>query len=266
MLEIWLDLNTNNTDDEELNAPSGSYQVVSVREQTSCDASKIRRVIRNWLRHCYASSKYVQSRVTAGAYCSSEDLYQKEKFPSRTNVMVRHGDFGEAVGHFILRSHPSFSFTLPVFRLRHKHNREKSEFGFDLIGFSLAEGSNSTNTLCIGEAKTRTSKDKQVILEGHFTLASYTRGREIEQTGRIAHWLFMQGRDEEYNKLAIFGDGWAQEEFERRHVFIGVFDKALLLQEMIEAMNEVDEVLSTFSVCAVLIEDLRDNIEEAYKP
>ncbi len=124
MLEIWLDLDTNNTNDEELKAASGSYEIVSVREQKSCDASKIRCVIREWLRHCYASSKYVQSRMAAGAYHSSEDLYQKEQFPSQTNVMVRHGDFGEAVGHFLLEAHPSFGFWLPIYRLRHKDDKE----------------------------------------------------------------------------------------------------------------------------------------------
>ncbi len=143
---------------------------------------------------------------------------------------------------------------------------QKSHFGFDLLGFSFAQGSSSVNLLCIGEVRLRSSKDNKAIADGHTTLASYGRDREIEQTGRIAHWLFDQGRCEDSNKLAIFGEGWAREEFERRHVFIGVFDKTLPLNKMIEAMNKVDDVLSTFSVCAVLIDDLRDRIEEAYKP
>ena len=265
MLEIWLDSNPNTASSEELKAASGSYEIVLVTEQKPCDICEVRCAIRNWLRHCYASSEYVQSRVAAGAYCSSEDLYQKEKFPSQTNVMVRHGDFGEAVGHFLLEAHSSFGSWLPICRLRHKDDKEKSHFGFDLLGFSFAQGNSGTNLLCIGEVKLRSSKDNKVIADGHMTLASYGRDREIEQTGRIAHWLFDQGQREESDKLAIFGEGWAQEEFERRHVFIGVFDKMLPVHEMIEAMNELDDVLSTFSVCAVLIDDLRDRIEEAYK-
>lgn len=261
---MWLDLDT--TNDEELKPVSGRYKIVLVEEQKARDVSKTRSLIRKWLRHCYAPLEYVENRVAAGAYHSPEDLYQKEKFPRQANVMVRHGDFGEAVGHFLLEAHSSLGFWLPVLRLRHKNDREKSLFGFDLIGFSLAQGNGSINVLCIGEVKLRTSRYKKVIAEGYATLASYGRDREIDQIGRVAHWLFHQGRCEESDKLAVFGDAWAQEEFERRHVFIGVFDKTLPLQDMIEAMNEIDSVLSTFSVCAVLVDDLCDKIKGAYKP
>ncbi len=263
MLEVWLDINNKNTD---LNIDPEGYSVTVTGERNLADSSRVRSAIRGWLRHCYASSEYIQSRVAAGAYNSAEELYQKEKFPNPQNVMVRHGDFGEAVGHFLLEAHPDFCFWLPIFRLRSKDDPDKSHFGFDLMGFGLARGNIGSNVLCIGEAKLRTSKDKNVIAEAHGTLASYSRAREIEQTGRIAHQLFEQGKRAESDKLAVFGEGWAKEDFERRHIFIGVFDEALPIQEMLESMEEIDPVLPTFSMCIVLIDDLRNRIEEAYKP
>ncbi len=202
-------------------------------------------------------------RLTDGAYDSPEQLYQQEKFPQQWNNKA--ADFGEAVGHFLLESHAQFRFWLPTLRLREKPDPEGSMRGFDLLGFQLEEQSGA-NVLCIGEVRLRTTRRRSAIVDGHATLVTYHRRREIIQIGRIAQWLFEQSRADEGNKLARFGDSWAQEPFERKHVFFGVFDESLRVDNMINEMNKVTDILNTFFVCIVAVVNLRQRIQEAYKP
>ena len=137
--------------------------------------------------------------------------------------------------------------------------------GFDLLGFQLEEQSGA-NVLCVGEVRLRTTHQRSAIVDGHATLATYHRKREIIQIGRIAQWLFEQSRADEGNKLARFGDSWAQEPFERQHAFIGVFDESLRVDGMINEMNEVTDILNTFFACIVAVVNLRQRIQEAYEP
>ena len=137
--------------------------------------------------------------------------------------------------------------------------------GFDLLGFQLEEQSGA-NVLCIGEVRLRTTHQRSAIVDGHATLATYHRKREIMQIGRIAQWLFEESRVDEGNKLARFGDAWAQKPFERQHAFIGIFDKTLRIDDMINEMNEVTDILNTFIACIVAVVILRQRIQEAYEP
>lgn len=112
----------------------------------------------------------------------------------------------------------------------------------------------------------RTTNQRSAIVDGHATLASYNRKREIIQIGRVAHWLFEQSRADEGNKLARFGDSWAQEPFERQHAFIGIFNESLRIDDMINEMNEVTDILNTFLACVVAVVNLPQRIQEAYEP
>ncbi len=259
VLRSWLDLKSTSSSYPN---PNG-YGFVAVAEQSPLDLESARRAIREWIRHCYCPSDYVLQRLTEGAFDSPEQLYQQEKFPQHWNNKA--ADLGEAIGHFLLESHPNFGFWLPVLRLREKPDPEGSMRGFDLLGFQLEEQSGA-NVLCIGEVRLRTTRKRSAMVDGHATLASYNRKREIIQIGRIAQWLFEQSRADEGNKLARFGDSWAQEPFERQHTFIGIFDESLRIDDMINKMNEVTNILSTFVACIVAVVNLHQRIQEAYEP
>lgn len=259
MLRSWLDLEATSSSHPN---PNG-YGLLAVAEQNPLDLKSAGGAIREWIRHCYCPSDYVLQRVTDGAYDSPEQLYQKEKFPQQWNNKA--ADFGEAVGHFLLESHPRFHSWLPILRLREKPDPEGSMRGFDLLGFQLEEQSGA-NVLCIGEVRLRTTYQRSVIVDGHATLASYHRKREIIQIGRIAQWLFEESRADEGNKLARFGDAWAQKPFERQYAFIGIFDESLRIDNMINEMNGVTDILNTFLACIVAVVNLRQRIQEAYEP
>lgn len=201
MLQNWLNLDS--TSHSYAN-PKG-YELVTVAEQHPVDIESAKCAIRSWIRHCYCSSDYVERRVGSGAFGSPEDLYQQEKFPQQWNN--RAADFGEAISHFVLESHPRFGFWLPVLRLREKPDPGGSPRGFDILGFLLAEQL-GVNVLCIGEARLRTTttRIRETLVAGYRTLVGYTRRREIRAIGRIAHWLREQSKAEDADKLARFGD------------------------------------------------------------
>ena len=244
---------------------AAGYALLVVRERKSQNPSQAKRKLRQWLRVCYCSSAYVQGRIRSGAYASAEALYQREKFPTGWNIKA--ADFGEAVGHYLLESHPSFGYWLPLFRLRQKPDPEGSPHGFDLLGFLLKEDS-GTDLLGIGEVRLRstTSATTQTIVKGHSTLQKYSRIREIRSVGRMAHWLHEQGRIEDMEKLARFSDPWGGPVFERRYVFIGILDDGINIDPMVKAMNDAEDVLPDFTVCLTIVNDLTNKVKEAYAP
>jgi len=260
MLRDWLDCRLAAHPYQKANG----YGLLIVREHNSLNLAKVKRKLRHWLRHCYCSSEYVQHRVASGAYSKAEDLYQQEKFPKQWKNKA--ADFGEAVGHYLLESHPSFGYWLPVLRLREKPDPEGSPHGFDLIGFLLEEES-GVNLLCVSEVRLRstTNATTQTIVRGHQTLCKYNRSREIRAIGRIAHWLFTEGKHEEMDKLARFSDPWAPS-FERRHIFIGVLDDKISVNHMVAAMNSVSDILPTFTACLTIVVGLRKKVEETFAP
>ncbi|TAK31054.1 MAG: hypothetical protein EPO21_18280 [Chloroflexota bacterium] len=226
----------------------------------------MRKALRRWLRRCYADREYIKKRLAAGAYNTSEDLFQQEKFPHGRRVQV--ADFAESVAHYILRRHPEFGFGLPIFRLQHKEDPESAMHGFDLLGFSFAE-LDGANILCIGEVKARTAVTgfvKDTIVNGHATLANYTRAREIQAVGRIAHWLFQTGDPAACDRLAGFGEGRATAPFERRHVLVGVFDAKLPMQDMLDRLEQTSVILPTFTAYVLSVENLLSWIQEAFAP
>jgi len=261
MLEHWLNCNVSARSYEK----ATGYALLIVREHKSPNPSQAKQKLRQWLRVCYCSSAYVRARIRSGAYSSAEDLYQQEKFP--TGWKIKAADFGEAVGHYLLESHPSFRFWLPLLRLRHKPDPEGSPHGFDLLGFLLKEES-GTDLLCIGEVRLRstTKATTQTIVRGHKTLQKYNRSREMRSVGRIAHWLHGENRIEDMEKLARFSDPWGGPVFERRYAFIGILDDRIGINPMIKAMNDSENLLPDFTACLNIVNNLRNKVEEAYAP
>lgn len=260
MLKHWLNCNVSASPYQK----ATGYALLIVEEHKSRNPSRAKQKLRQWLRLCYCSSAYVQGRIRGGAYSSTEDLYQGEKFPTRWKIKA--GDFGEAVGHYLLESHPSFGFWLPVLRLRHKPDPEGSPHGFDLLGFLLKEES-GIDLLCIGEVRLRstTSGTAQTIVRGHKKLREYSRSREIRSVGRLAHWLHDENRIEDMDKLARFSDPWGPA-FKRRYAFIGILDDRIGINRMVKAMNDSENVLPDFTACLTIVNSLRNKVEEVYAP
>jgi hypothetical protein len=260
MLRNWLNCKLHTHPYQKANG----YGLTIVKERNPHNPARVKQQLRRWLRYCYCSSDYVQRRITSRAYPNAEDLYQQEKFPKQWKNKA--ADFGEVVGHYLLESHPSFGFWLPVLRLREKPDPEGSPRGFDLLGFSLEEDA-GFNLLCIGEVRLRstTNATTQTIVKGHRTLRKYDRRREIRAIGRTAHWLFNQGKNDDMDKLARFSDPWAPS-FERRHIFIGVLDDNISINRMIKVMNKTADILPTFTACLTIVANLRNKVEEAFEP
>lgn len=239
------------------------FDLTIVSEHIPLDRVLLRRALRRWLRYCYIDDSYVEERVRSGAFSSKEELYQQEQFPDEAKEIVRKGDLGEAIGHYVLEQHPSLSFRLPVIRLRSKEEADSARKGFDLLGFRFSE-LDGINALCIGEVKFRTAKAPKTIVDAHTSLAKYTRRREIKQIGKIAKALQIKGETRNFDRMARFGNGWAAQSFERCHVLIGVFDSQLDLDGMITKAEELPSLLPTFRACIVVVNDLKWWYEEAF--
>lgn len=247
--------------------PARAYEIVIVPQPSSVNQGALRKAVRAWLRHCYADHRYVRARVASGAYNTAEDLYQMEKFPSPGNDGVKKGDFGEAVAHYLLERHRRFHLFMPVLRLRHKEDPNSAERGIDLLAFRFRER-DGVDALCMGEVRLRASSHPRIddtVVQGHETLRSYTRAREIQAVGRVAHLLHQEGDEAIRDELARFGEGWAQVTFRREHVFIGVLDARVRFDGMIQQMDR-ETVMPTFVACLVLIGDLSSWVEGAFAP
>ncbi len=226
--------------------------------------------IRHWLRHCYEDTKIVEELIKLGYFNNVEDYYKNTKFPSINNLRQKSGDFGESLAHFIISTHPNLKFYIPTYKLRSKSEKERALFGIDLIGFKFEED-DGENVLCISEIKSRITEDKRVLVDGCKQLSKeIDRGREIQQVARMAEILIKEKNIEATNKLARFAMGNAQQDFERKFVFLGLIDDTQSLEETISKLidnTELCDLLKTkdFNFLLLPIKNYREKLLKTYE-
>lgn len=258
MIAAWLS-RANNRDGIK-DGPNSGFDLV-LFEETDARNQGHTMGIREALRSAYRDPTYVAARVASGAFETPEDLYQAEVLP--TSSSVRKGDFGEILGDFLIRSVESLTCEIPIKNVSNKENANLAARGFDYLGFKFQEV-HGENVLVIGEAKYRSRRVSNIYLAGQVTLSRYSREREIQEVGKVAHLLHLQTRFDDMNRLARFSDGFtAKQEFERSHVLVVVHDSTANIASAIQKVKPVRN-LKSLSILDVAIRDLDTLVDDAF--
>lgn len=216
--------------------------------------------MRQTLRNAYLEEDYVQARVNDHAYPTTEDVYQSEAFS--IYYRVRRGDFGEAIGEFLINEVPHLQCFLPRRNFAHKENNDLPARGFDYLGFQFSEV-HGQDVLVIGEAKYRDRAVSRIYLSGQIALSEYSREREIKELGKAALHLHREGDVEARERLARFNEGFSGPPFQRRHVLIVVHDSTTSVARAIQRIPARTR-LDAFTVIDVSIPRINELVDQAY--
>jgi hypothetical protein len=221
------------------------------------------------LREAYVDPEYLISVFEREGFSGVSKLLE-EKFPTEDGPFsVRTGDFGEVIGHVVLRD--LFGLTIPVFKLRYKTNWEKAAFGIDIIAFRLHDEHPQQDAVVFVEVKTSKTKNygvKEVFKEVESLVAEGQS--EIKQKMRnavrfVSERLFEQRQYELEQRIYRFLDCYTNPQYIEAFFPFLVRDKQTWEEDALDgiALNQVDP--ERVVLCVFLIGDLEKAVHCAYE-
>ncbi|RLC83872.1 MAG: hypothetical protein DRI79_13540 [Chloroflexi bacterium] len=194
----------------------------------------------------------------------------EEKFPSEENPFsVRTGDFGEVVGHIVLRD--IFGLTIPVFKLRFKTNWERAAFGIDIIAFRLHDEDHQRDAVVFAEVKTSKDKSygvKKVFEEIESLVAegqSEVKNKMRNAIRFVSERLFEQGQYELEQRIYRFLDCYANPHYVEAFVPLLVRDKQTWDEDALEGITLNKLNPNQVLLCIFLLGNLEEAIQAAYE-
>ena len=175
----------------------------------------------------------------------------------------RHGDFGEVLAIGLLQEFAEVH--VPIVKLRVQMDSEQSLHGSDVVGFHWEEqgGDRRIVDLEFVEVKCRTTANKQQAATAHAQLVA---DRDLMFADTIE---FIAGRLDElgqYDVLDAFESYLASREDDAggHYRIVLIFDGEVWSGEELNQLPEEGELCAPLSVDVVLVEALRDLIDQTW--
>jgi len=173
------------------------------------------------------------------------------------NSAVRVGDWGEILSYTILKD--IRGMTVPIRKLRYKTNQNRSMLGLDI----LAINNSKEKTLVFAEIKTATTQfDEECGIEAHDQLVNFGSARYSESVSFVSHMLV---NEEDYTAADIIDDALLHPEtYTVEYDIFLIIDKSLWNKSALDQINSLESLLDPLNTNVVLINGLRDLIEDTY--
>lgn len=269
MLTNWLTLNRR--------TPSSfRFGVIDITETTRPDVSDPNDEIINYLANrlllAHGDPEMIKGEcqiLLKDAETLDLDVIKKyveeEVLPTRDRGLKLStwiGNFGEILAAQFLIETEGFWF--PIYKLRF---REKRTWAMQLTDLCLIKVDGLSRPLvCYGEVKTRSSKkcDRKVGIEGHDSLVKDDALQKPEILRFVCNLLYSMGKYEEAELLSRLR--LERLEYDRKHSLFLVHEQTTWDEEILGNLqaHALDPQLVSFSVNVVLIQQLRQIIDESY--
>lgn len=181
---------------------------------------------------------------------------EKDGFSRATRI----GDWGEVFCGLVLDQFRGY--TLPIKKLCWKINNEKSLFGTDVFAVKQADNGD-VESLIYSESKVRTTYSKHIGKEAYESLYKDNGDSLPDIIDFISRVYFHKG---DYEMAHKFDDVFLNiEKYDKEFQIFLLFDKGIWKDEILEILNELPPELENLFVTVILIDDLRDLIDETYR-
>jgi hypothetical protein len=171
------------------------------------------------------------------------------------------GNFGEVLASQILIDSEGFWF--PIYKLRF---REKRAWAMKLTDFCLIKTNGLPKPLiCYGEVKTKSSTcDPQLGIKGHDSLVKDDALQEPEILKFFCTMLYTSSRLDEadlFSRIRL-----DKIDYNKQHCLFLIHDKSTWQEDVLSNLNshQINSNLIDFSVTVILVERLRQVIDESY--
>ncbi|MBE9256374.1 hypothetical protein [Dolichospermum sp. LEGE 00246] len=171
------------------------------------------------------------------------------------------GNFGEVLASQILIDSEEFWF--PIYKLRF---REKRSWAMKLTDLCLIKTNGLSKPLiCYGEVKTKSSAcDPKLGIKGHDSLVKDDALEKPEILNFFCNMLYVTKRIDEADFLTRIRLG--KIDYDKQHYLFLIHDKSTWKEEVLSNLNsyQLNSDLINFSITVVLVEQLRQVIDESY--
>lgn len=178
--------------------------------------------------------------------------------------IARIGNFGEILSSRLLMSFQSFS--LPIYKLRY---REKQSWAMKLTDLCLINRDDSLSRplVCYGEVKTKSSTryDANVGIEGHNSLV---KDDALEDPEILKFFCTILYNSKQYEDAAFFSKlRLGKIMYDKQYNLFLIHEKTTWREEILVKLDahSIDNRLTGFCVSVVLIQQLKEVIDESYK-
>ncbi|MFN5514428.1 MAG: hypothetical protein ACK5CA_06705 [Cyanobacteriota bacterium] len=177
--------------------------------------------------------------------------------------VARIGNFGEILSSYLLMTFQGFS--LPIYKLRY---REKQSWAMKLTDLCLINRDESLSKplVCYGEVKTKSAKncDTNIGIEGHDSLI---KDDALEDPEILKFFCTILYSSQQYEEADFFSRlRLGKIEYEKQYNLFLVHEKTTWRDEILDKLDAhpLDGRLANFCVSVVLIQQLREVIDESY--
>lgn len=194
-----------------------------------------------------------------------ENYLEQEYLPAKKEVIVRIGNFGEALCAQLLTEFEEFS--LPIYKLRY---REKKDWAIRLTDLCVLKTNGLPRPLiCYGEVKTHSSAvDLDLGVKGHTSLCKEDALTHPEVLRFFRTMLYESADPEKIQLAEVFSKiSLGKLEYDKRHDLFLVHDKETWREEILGRLQAItlDPRLVDFSVKVIHVTKLRELIELSYE-
>jgi hypothetical protein len=171
------------------------------------------------------------------------------------------GNFGEVLASQILIDSEEFWF--PIYKLRY---REKTSWAMKLTDLCLIKTNGLLKPLiCYGEVKTKSSTyDPQLGIKGHDSLG---KDDAIQDPEILKFFCTILYHAQKYQEAEFFSELRLQRiDYDKEYRLFLIHEKSTWKEDVLSNLNsyEISSSLINFSVTVILVEQLRQVIDESY--
>ena len=255
-----------------------SFNVIDISEQFVCN-DDIRNYLGGETLEQYRSINYLknqyenESQQKLSVYLKNDTFPNIDRFindkQNQPTKNVRQGDFGEILTTLVIEHFTNLK--VPISKLRYKFNNDRSVFCTDLISHNQGD---TIVDITYYEIKTRITKDKDSAMEAYEGLLK----DEQKSAEGVADFLSryyheiaevveknMGDASALYDLADKFGDVVKNSQnYNRRFEIVLIIEKDKFEETSLENLNNITLQLLPLEVTVILIENLKDLVDETY--
>ncbi|MDR3715869.1 MAG: hypothetical protein P4L51_23895 [Puia sp.] len=261
MINDWLSYN--------LKHPPGysSFRLIDVTEKVSPNTA-IQEYLADNVLQGYRNLEHLRRLFTTLSEADLRSYLERKVFPADTTTLVRNvrqGDFGEILASLIVSYFEGL--TVPIHKMRHKFNKDRSVFCTDMIAHNTGP---TINDIYYYEIKTR----QNIQLEGeapnrHFvTVLAHNSLKKDEQEASegIADFLVrLYAGQNDFDSAAKYLDIVLHpDNYSRKFELYIIVEKSKYKIDILTALDSLPPSLIPLGVTVVLIEHLDRLVKDIY--
>ncbi len=257
MINTWLSYNQRQP------SPYGSFTIVDVSELGE-PSEDVKNHIANTILESYRNINFYKIHFEHEPQQALLDYLDTYVFPGEDNNIVRNvkqGDYGEILAQLIVEYFCELE--VPIHKMRHKFNKDRSVFCTDMIAHNSGE---PLTDIYYYEVKTRRT---MIRTDGHYPPVNAHNSLLNDQNGGtegIADFLcrmyFERG---DYDKSKKYGEVIKNPSaFIRHFELFFIIETDIYLEEIVEELNALPPTLTPLNVTVVLIRDLAQKLQDGF--